>query len=118
MARVKNLSKGWDQKFRRRKQEDLKWTESQIKELYENNREGFLSLRELEELKELEGRKYALLFQEEAKWRLKSRAFWLVEGDQNTNFFHKHAEMRKNYKTIQEIQTHDQVIQDFDKIKL
>ena len=25
--------------------------------------------------------------------------------------------MRKNYKIVQEIQTHDQVIQDFDKIK-
>ena len=33
-------------------------------------------------------------------------------------FFHKHVEMRKNYKIVQEIQTHNQVIQYFDKIKL
>ena len=70
--------------------------------------------------------KYVILHQElhvacryeEDFWRQKSRCLWLKVGDQNTTFFHKHVEMRKNYKIVQEIQTHDQVIQDFDKIKL
>ena len=50
-------------------------------------------------------------------WRKKSRSLWLKVGDQNTVFFHKQAEVRKYYKTVQEIQLQDQVVTDFDKIK-
>ena len=46
--------------------------------------------------------KESLLLQEEKKWRLKSRALWLAEGDQNMNFVHKYASQRKNISTIQE----------------
>ena len=38
--------------------------------------------------------------------------------DLNTNYFHKQDEARRNYKTILEIQTGNQVIQEFDQIKL
>ena len=65
-------------KYRRKQQEELKQIELQIKELYENNREGVFSVREVGELKEMEGRKEALLLQEEKKWRLISRALLLV----------------------------------------
>ena len=65
LARAKKISKEWDEKFRRRQQEELKQIELQIKELYENNRGGVFSVRELGELKEMEGRKEALLLQEE-----------------------------------------------------
>ena len=65
MERVKNISKDWDEKYRRRQQEDLKNIEVQIKVLFENNREGVFSRKELEELKDLEARKDGLLLQEE-----------------------------------------------------
>ena len=61
LARVKKLSKEWDEKFRRRQQEEVKRTKLQIKEFFKNNSEGVFNRRELEELKELEGRKDALL---------------------------------------------------------
>ena len=61
LARAKKLSKEWDEKFRRRQQEDLKQIELQINELYENNSDGFFSMRELGEIKKLEGSKEALL---------------------------------------------------------
>ena len=48
----------------------------------------------------------------------KSRCLWLKAGDRNTAFFHKQAEARKNYKSVQEIHTLGQVIQDFDEIKM
>ena len=60
LARAKKISKEWDEKFRRRQQEELSQIELQIKELYENN-EGVFSEVELGELKKLEGRKEALL---------------------------------------------------------
>ena len=104
LARAKKISKEWDEKFRRRQQEELSQIELQIKELYENN-EGVFSEGELGELKKLEGRKEALLLQEEKKWRLKSRALWLEEGDQNTKYFHRYASQRKSINTIHEIRT-------------
>ena len=60
---------------------------------------------ELSELKKMEGKKDSLLLQEEHKWRLKSRAPWLEEGDQNTNYFHRYASQRNSINTIHEIRT-------------
>ena len=51
-------------------------------------------------------------------WREKSRCRWLKDGDQNTSYFHKQDEARKNFKTVQEIHTHDSVIHDFEAIKV
>ena len=55
---------------------------------------------------------------EEYFWRQQTRCLWLKAGDWNNAFFHKHVEARTNYKLVLDIQTHDQVIQDFDKIKM
>ena len=55
--------------------------------------------------------------QEEEICRQKSRILWLKAGDRNTAYFHKQAEARKHYKTIQEIHLQDHVVIDFDKIK-
>ena len=58
---------------------------------------------------------HAACRQEEEFWRQKSRSLWLKVGDQNTVFFHKQAEVRKYYKTVQEIQLQDQVVTYFEK---
>ena len=103
LEKVKKISKKWDEKYRRKQQETLKRVEVQIKEVYENNREGVFSSIDLEELKKLEATKEVLLLQEEKKWRLKSRALWLAEGYQNTEFFHRYASQRKSINTIHEV---------------
>ena len=59
---------------------------------------------QLEVLQKLEG-KDLLLLQKEKKWRLKSRALWLKEGDQKTKFFHRCASQRKRINTIHEIRS-------------
>ena len=81
LARVKRISKDWDGKFRKRQQEELRSVETQIKELYDNNREGVFLEAELGLLKNMKGKKDSLLLQEEHKLRIKSRALWLDEGD-------------------------------------
>jgi hypothetical protein len=54
---------------------------------------------------------------EEEYWRVKSRSLWLQAGDKNTTFFHKQAEAQKNFNTVTEINSQDQIIKDFKEIK-
>jgi len=51
----------------------------------------------------LEKEKNRLLQQEEARWRLKSRALWMKNGDKNSKFFHKYANARRERNYIWEI---------------
>ena len=51
-------------------------------------------------------------------WRQKAICRWPKDNDHNTSYFHKQAEARKNFKTVQEIHTHDSVIHDFEAIKV
>ena len=54
---------------------------------------------------------------EEEYWRQKSRTLWLQSGDKNTNYFHKQAEARKNYKVVSEINFQGVVLKYFEDIK-
>ena len=49
-------------------------------------------------------------------WRLKSRCKWLNDGDKNTSFFHKQAEVRKNFNRVLEIQSQDRDLSAVSKI--
>jgi len=44
-----------------------------------------------------------VLQMEETSWRQKSRAFWLREGDQNTKFFHRTANLRRKFNFMSEV---------------
>lgn len=54
-------------------------------------------------IKELQRGKCKILEQEEASWRLKSRAIWLKEGDRNSIFFHRFASSRRENNSIWKI---------------
>ena len=55
--------------------------------------------------------------QESDWWKIKSRRKWLRDGDRNTSYFHKLAEVRKNYNRVTEIQTSDGLITNQEDIK-
>jgi hypothetical protein len=54
-------------------------------------------------LTSLGNKKKKLLSKEEVEWRVKNRATWLDEGDNNTIFSHNYANFKKNVNTIWEI---------------
>jgi hypothetical protein len=51
----------------------------------------------------LEDKRASWLKTEEQEWRIKSRALWIKEGDNNTKFFHQFVNYRRNLNTIWEI---------------
>jgi len=55
---------------------------------------------------------------EENYWKIKSRNLWLQEGDKNTKFFHKQAEIRKHFKTVSKIDYLGNQLSSFEEIKL
>ena len=54
---------------------------------------------------------------EEEYWRQKSRSMWLQAGDKNTSYFHKQAEARKHFKTVNEIHFQGNLVKYFEGIK-
>jgi hypothetical protein len=52
----------------------------------------------------LEQERNKILHETEEQWRQRSRAIWLLSGDQNTKFFHNFASYRRNSKFVWELQ--------------
>jgi hypothetical protein len=86
LKRIKLLTIPWSREKILREERDLKHTEDQIESIYNSTDLGFLSETSWETLKSLESRHRQLLVDQEVTWRLKSRAIWLEQGDENTKF--------------------------------
>lgn len=65
---------------------------------------GFLTYVLKLSLVQKEKRRKEILEEREALWCPKSRAIWLLSGDENTKFFHAYAKGRKAQNTIWEMQ--------------
>jgi hypothetical protein len=77
--------------------------EEQISILTKQSWEGVLNSEGRKCLKALEQERNKLFFEEEARWRLKSRALWIKSGDNNTKYFHHFASYRRNNFFLWEI---------------
>ena len=63
----------------------------------------FISEMDKMSLIELESHKRTILCDQKKEARQKSRALWMIYGDDNTHFFHKFAAHRKNLNSIWKI---------------
>jgi hypothetical protein len=82
-----------------------------------NMEEGNPNPNSLEKETTLHRKLHSACREEEEYWRQKSRSLWLKAGDKNTNFFHKQAEARKQFNSVKEIHSQNQIVNDFEGIK-
>ncbi|XP_038988000.1 uncharacterized protein LOC120112515 [Phoenix dactylifera] len=68
---------------------------------------GGLSEEEMGELRSHLALHNSLLRQQEILWRKKSRVQWILEGDQNTRFFHQATVIRRHQNRIRVIKDED-----------
>ena len=54
---------------------------------------------------------------EEVRWRQKSRALWLKEGDSNTQFFHKVANSQRRYNRVETLRSDGVLSHDPNEVK-
>jgi len=107
LRKLKKVVKNWDRLQKKARSESLCHIEAAIDLIFENCEMGFFSAPERELLSSLEAEKMRILRREEADWRLKSRAIWIKNGDENTRFFHKFANQRRIQNAIWEIKGTD-----------
>jgi hypothetical protein len=81
----------------------LKEVEEGLETLYNSEGFGYLTKTHKLEAKQLEEKKRNILLEKEKEWRLKSRAIWLQAGDENSKFFHRYANGRKNINFVWKI---------------
>lgn len=103
MAIVRKLVKDWQIEKRKKDRQELQAAQQELDNFLKSSDASSCPFRMKCRIRELERKKYKLLKQEESFWRLKSRAIWLKEGDRNTNFFHKHANAKREKNTIWKI---------------
>ena len=98
--RVKDVSITWSVKKKEADFKDLVEIEILMAEFFNKVGFGFSTEEDKASLIELESRKRKILLDHENEARQKSRATWLICGDDNTQFFHKFANHRENGNSI------------------
>jgi hypothetical protein len=100
LKRIKKLAIPWDKTKQKAEEQELQSIEEQLRLLQEDLESGFMKVLAQNILKRLEAMSRLLMAEQEETWRLKSRAIWLENGDENTNFFQVYAKGRREKKTI------------------
>ncbi|XP_050222174.1 uncharacterized protein LOC126672268 [Mercurialis annua] len=83
--------KRWGRNFYGNMKKEITKKRDELKRLVDSNDPSIT----FDQIREVEKSLDEMLFQEEIKWKQKSRADWLAFGDKNTGFFHRKASKRR-----------------------
>jgi hypothetical protein len=90
----------WAKAKQKAKEQELQSIEYQLRIIQEESAAGFMTDLACDNMKRVEARHRLLLAEQEEMWRLKSRAIWLENEDENTKFFQAYAKGRRDENTI------------------
>jgi hypothetical protein len=105
LSSLKKRVISWEKEKKKGLQMELVEIEDEIEDILAGNFDGVFSNKDLDKLKSLSSRKVEILKIEEDTWRLKSRAIWIKQGDNNTKLFHVYADYRRKQNAIWDILT-------------
>ena len=103
LKKIKDVSISWSVAKKLQENKDLVDIETLLAESFHKMGFGFASEEDKSSLVDLETCKRKILLEREQEARMKSRALWLLCGDDNTPFFHKYANNRKIINSIWKI---------------
>lgn len=103
LSEIKGKSREWAKTKRKQDDQILSQAEQAIEALEENSDGTYISPKQKTLFEDLIKRRSQILRDREDSWRLRSRAIWLKEGDENSKFFHRFANGRKAINTIWEL---------------
>lgn len=104
LSELKRISRNWAHMKRINDDKILKGAEHAIAAFEDSSGATYLAPVDKELYSTLISTRSQILKEREESWCLRSRAIWLVEGDNNTKFYHKFANGRKAINTIWELQ--------------
>eukprot|EP00253_Pinus_taeda_P003525 PITA_03525 len=100
MKRMKKVTMDWAKKRKQKQNEVLISIDRELGELEKPDSNGYESQEAKDKILLLEKQRRQILLDREEEWRLKSRAIWLLAGDENTKFFHNFAKVKRTMNTI------------------
>jgi mannosylglycoprotein endo-beta-mannosidase len=100
LKNVKNDLKCWGANIRGRDKKKNQELSLELAELEEPGGNGCISRSQTIRKTQIQGEMLHILENEEAFWQHRSREQWLLQGDNNTSFFHTIANGRKINRTM------------------